>query len=708
VIVVVTLAVVGVAARARAQGSAPDGGAPGLGIAGAPATPPYETRVTAAPAATPELLPDRAASGSVVLPAASPRARDDLGTLMTEVPGVTITRTGSLASFTTLSLRGSNPDQVRIVVDGVPLNIAEGGAVDVSTLPLGDVERIEVYRGQSPLAFGESAMGGVISITTRTPGTPMLAARAGAGSFGSYFGDATAGGRVGPLRLYLGAHALTSTGAFPYYSDNSTPLNPADDMHASRLNNDVTQGDGAVRVAVDLPGRRTLTLGATAFGRDQGLTDLTHVTEIRSARYSTERGIATLAYESRDDLGAGGRLSARLFASGQRDRFHDPNGEIVTGMWDTRDRTLTAGLLLNASRPAADWLRLSAVGAARAETFRAENLANDVPVGAPARRLVGVAGLEAQVLWRWADLEIVPSARVEAMQDVVTGRDPLLQTDRAPAAPVSRALPILRLGLVRPLGARVALKANVGRYARAPSFLELYAGMGRLLGNPDLLPERGTNADVALTVDAGEHLRVASRTAIFGSRVEELIEWKFDAYGRGRAGNVAGANLLGAEQELRVSLGAWARLVAQVTYLEAIDRSGSTAHDGNQLPRRPRWQAYARPEIVRLALPGGSGVGVGAFADASLVAGGFSDPANLKRVPARVLLGAGVSVDVPRWGLKVVCSGQNLADMQPAWDLAAWPIPGRTVFLALGWQSALGAPDGQSTQYASNQNRRTN
>jgi outer membrane cobalamin receptor len=294
------------------------------------------------------------------------------------------------------------------------------------------------------------------------------------------------------------------------------------------------------------------------------------------------------------------------------------------------------------------------------------------------------------------------------MQDVVTGRDPLLQTNRPPDPGVSRALPILRLGLVRPLGASVALKANVGRYARAPSFLELYAGMGRLMGNPGLRPERGTNADVALTVDAGEHVRVSSRTAVFGSRVEDLIEWEFDAYGRARADNVAGARLLGAEQELRVALGAWARLVAQVTYLEAIDRSGSTAHDGNQLPRRPRWQAYARPEIVRLALPGGSAVGVGAFADASLVAGGFSDPANLKAVPARVLLGAGVSVDVPRWGLKLVCSGQNLAD-SPVWDLAAWPIPGRTVFLALGWQSALGAaPDGQITQYARNQQTRTN
>ena len=91
---------------------------------------------------------------------------------------MTVVRTGSIGAFSTISLRGSNPDQVRIFLDGVPLNIAAGGGVDVSTLPLGDVERVEVYRGTSPLAFGESAMGGIISITTRTPGT--RAARAAA------------------------------------------------------------------------------------------------------------------------------------------------------------------------------------------------------------------------------------------------------------------------------------------------------------------------------------------------------------------------------------------------------------------------------------------------------------------------------------------------------------------------------------------------
>jgi iron complex outermembrane receptor protein len=654
----------------------------------------YETVIVPVPETTPVPREDRVASGTVVLPADSPRAFDDLGTLLMEVPGVTTTRTGTLGSLTLVSLRGSNPDQVRIFIDGVPLNIAEGGAVDISTLPLGDVERVEVYRGQSPLAFGQSALGGIISITTRTPGTPAAAARAGTGSFGAYFGDASAGGRVGRLRLYLGAHALRSLGDFPYPNDNGTPLNPADDGTSARTNNDVRQGDGALRAALDLSGRRTLSLGVLGFVRDQGLAGL-HLAQTHFVRFQTARALASLRYESRDDLGEGGRLAAQVYASWMRDHYADP-GELSAGMWDTHDTTRALGVVANASRPVATWLRLAAVTEGRVETFLPVNDADAMPVGVDARRLVGVGGVEATLHWPAADLDIIPSARAEAMQDVVTGRDPLLQVNRPADPPVSRVMPVLRLALVRPLGEHVALKANAGRYGRAPSFFELFAGMGRFIGNPALRPERGTNADVALTVDldVGDHLRLSSRTAAFGSRIEDLIEWEHDLQGHARPDNIPGARILGVEQELRAALGKWARLVIQGTFLDAIDRSGSTAHDGRRLPLRPRWQGYARPELARVPLPRAAGIDVGAFVDGALTAGTFDDPANLVPLPARVLVGAGLSVAHPRSGLRAVVSAQNLTDTA-AWDTSYWPIPGRTIYFALGWQSATGNTDVQ-------------
>ena len=129
----------------------------------------------------------------------------------------------------TITLRGANPDQVRIYVDGVPVNIAAGGGVDISTLPIGDVERVEIYRGSAPLEFGESALGGSISITPPTPVVLRANARSGAGSFGVMFGDVSGGGHLGRLRFYVGVHGLSAKGDYQYRRvDLSRDFGPGD------------------------------------------------------------------------------------------------------------------------------------------------------------------------------------------------------------------------------------------------------------------------------------------------------------------------------------------------------------------------------------------------------------------------------------------------------------------------------------------------
>jgi iron complex outermembrane receptor protein len=655
---------------------------------GAPAPRPLEAVVTARPepAATPR--EDKAAAASVVRPEDSPRVYDDLGSLLLEVPGVTVTRTGSLGAYSTLTLRGANPDEVRIYLDGVPLNVAAGGAVDVSTLPLGDVERVEVYRGTTPLAFGESALGGIVSITTRTPGAARVAARAGAGSFGSEFGDVSAGGRAGRVRLYLGLHGLAARGDYPYLNDNGTALNTADDFYGPRPNNDALQGDGVFRAALTLAGRRTLGLGLIAFGRDEGLAGRGAFPTM-TARFGTARGLATLRYESRDDLGPGGRLSVAAFASEQRDRLRDPNGEL--GGAPTREHATTQSFGVNAyaARPLGDWARAAVVLEGRRETYAPADDLAAVPFGIPARRLVGVAGGELDLRVRRLDLDVIPSVRAEAMEDLVSGSD--LFGAPATHPEVRRVMPVWRLGLVRPLGAEAALKANVGRYGRAPSFLELYGSSNsRLLGNIDLLPERGTNADLGLWLDhAGARAAVASRTTVFAALADDLIVWQYTSWGQGRADNIGQARVWGVEQELRLAAGRWARLVGQYTYLVATDRSGTLATEGRQLPFHPRHHLYARPEIVRVPFPGGLEAAV--YADADVRGETYADGANLARFPTRLLLGAGVSVARPGSHLRLTASAANLTDTRTA-DGLDWPLPGRSVFVALAF-TPVGAGD---------------
>jgi iron complex outermembrane receptor protein len=655
---------------------------------------PFETVVTAPPPQPALPREDSAASASVVVPAASARAYDDLTTLLLEVPGVVVTRTGSIGAYATLALRGSSPDEVRVYVDGVPLNLAEGGGVDISTLPVGDVERVEVYRGSSPLAFGGSALGGIVSIVTRTPGTPYASARAGVASFGTAFGDLAASGRAGRVRLYAGAHGLATEGHYPLVFDNATPTNPADDIATVRTNNDVEQLDGVVRAVADLPGRRTLGLGIIGFGRNQGLPGSNGRVSTRFVRSGTTRALAYARYDSRDDLGPGGRLTALLYAAALREVLRDPDGELNEPPTSTRDTTLSGGARADASAPLAWWARLAAVAEARAESFQPVDQAAATPaVGVPARRLSLVGGVETDLWLRPIDLHLVPSARLEVARDVVAGRDPLLGTPRPADAPITRALPVLRLALVRPFGEAVTVKANLGRYARVPSFYELYGdgygSYGRTRGNPSLLPERGSNADLGLWLDGARgRWRVSSRTTAFGARVDDLIAWVVGT-GIARAENVADARVLGAEQELRLGVGRHLGLVAQATVTDARAVGGGTSFDGRQLPFHPRYHGYGRAELMRVAV--GRGLELAAFADADWRGRSYQDAANVIEVPARLLVGVGLSATVPRWRLRLTASGQNLTDSR-ALDVFYQPLPGRALFVALAWSSAVDEP----------------
>jgi outer membrane cobalamin receptor len=652
---------------------------------GAELLPPPDASAAVPPAASSETVvvgrrdgdaprEDRTGAASVVRPGESPRAFDDLGTILLEVPGVTASRTGSIGAFSTISIRGSSPDEVRVYLDGVPLNLASGGAVDISTLPVGDVERVEVYRGASPLAYGQSALGGIVAITTLTPVDTSLKLRSGMGSFGSRFGDLTGGGQLGRVRLYAGVHGYRATGDYRYHNDNGTPANPDDDVvDMPRQNNDLAEVNGVVRAVLPLPGRRTLQAGGIGFARERGLTGRGTYPTLK-ARLVTTRALGYLRYQSRDDLGSGGALAAQLYLFDQRDRTRDLEGELgVGGPRLTYNISRALGGIVNGSRPLAGWLRAAGILEGRRETYTPENQLDDSPTGLPGRRLTAVAGTELDFLWAWADLNIVPSARVEIVSDRVThgaAADPVL----------TRQLPILRLGLVRALGPHAALKGNLGRYARIPSFLELYGdGTGRLLGNPDLLPERGINADLELWIDTS---RVTSRTGLFAARVDQLIRWQSASWGQARAGNLAEARVWGAEQEVRIALGRHVRTIAQATYLRAVDESDNPGTHGRQLPFRPRVSGYLRPELVHVPLP--AALELAAYADADVRGQTYGDSGNLLLLGPRLLVGAGLTVAAPRAGLRLTASAANLTDDRRG-DFVDWALPGRTLFVTLAY-----------------------
>ncbi|MEM6275023.1 MAG: TonB-dependent receptor plug domain-containing protein [Myxococcota bacterium] len=92
----------------------------------------------------------------------------DMGIVLRQTRGITLRQSGGLGTSTELSLNGLSGQQVPLFVDGVPLELT-GFPQDASTLPVGLIKRIEVYKGVVPVEFGGDALGGALNFQTYAP-----------------------------------------------------------------------------------------------------------------------------------------------------------------------------------------------------------------------------------------------------------------------------------------------------------------------------------------------------------------------------------------------------------------------------------------------------------------------------------------------------------------------------------------------------------
>jgi len=113
-----------------------------------------------------------------------------------------------LGSDSTVNLRGivnSSRTNVLVLVDGVRQNRITGDDIHWQSIPVRQIERIEVMRGGGGLVYGEGALAGVINIVTKQDSAKPVETEEGfeLGSFGWQQYHVSARGSVQPLRYGL-------------------------------------------------------------------------------------------------------------------------------------------------------------------------------------------------------------------------------------------------------------------------------------------------------------------------------------------------------------------------------------------------------------------------------------------------------------------------------------------------------------------------
>lgn len=598
--------------------------------------------------------------------------------LLKQSAGVDIRQLGGLGSFATVSIRGSTAEQVVILLDGVELNRARSGVVDISQIPLDVVERIEVYRGTSPAKFSNAGIGGVINIITKKGKRRAINnVNLSAGSFGTLDLNATRSESFDGFD-YLGfVNMGHSDGDFSYKDDNGTPFFSGDDRITRRKNNEYDQLSAVLNAGVRLEDRTRLEISEIAFYRHQGIPGISAF-QSETASLITFRNILSVRLK-RQGLGLEALdADAGLSLSVQEQRFEDKKGEIGLGNQDNQDRTSAlAGNVLLRFIPA-EWTVMYLNTGAGWERFRSRNLLADDPEGEPQRRFRLFSAFEEEFHAFSDTLILSPSLRYDFYRDKFggAGQTPWTLAER----PKTKTRHFLspKMGIRYEPTKHIYFKANAGRYGRAPNFSELFGDRGIVVGNTALEPEKGINWDGGMGI-IGPDLRFIKKTrlefSLFYSKIDDLILFIQNSQRTSVAQNISQARIRGHELIWGAELFGLLHVDGAYTFEDARDRSEIAYWKGNSLPGRPRHKFFNREELVyrRWIL----------FHEYHYMADNFLDRANTVKISSRSIHNAGVSFS-PVKGLTLTAEVMNLTD-EEIFDFIGFPLPGRTYFFKLDW-----------------------
>ncbi|MBT4484797.1 MAG: TonB-dependent receptor plug domain-containing protein [Candidatus Latescibacteria bacterium] len=144
-----------------------------------------------------------------------------------------------------IMIRGFTSRDVLIMVDGRPINEPYYGKIDLSTLGVGDIEKIKIVKGATSVRYGPNAMGGVVNlITDESDDGPLTDVRLSAGSGEEIRTNIVHRRRMEKIgyRIHVGR---STTAGFPLSSGfESTALEDGD----MRNNSDYSRTDLGVKL----------------------------------------------------------------------------------------------------------------------------------------------------------------------------------------------------------------------------------------------------------------------------------------------------------------------------------------------------------------------------------------------------------------------------------------------------------------------------
>lgn len=149
-----------------------------------------------------------------------------LAELLGSLPGLQSASNGGAGQTANVYMRGLEARHTLLLIDGMRVGSATTGEPAWATLPMADIERVEVVRGPLASLYGSDAVAGVVQVFTRRPQAgSAVNASIGAGRYGQAEASAGWRGAEGPWSAALQfshdqANGFSATNARNTYSYN--------------------------------------------------------------------------------------------------------------------------------------------------------------------------------------------------------------------------------------------------------------------------------------------------------------------------------------------------------------------------------------------------------------------------------------------------------------------------------------------------------
>lgn len=606
-----------------------------------------------------------------------------VGDLLEHSVGLQVRRFGGRDDSATISVRGSTASQVKILVDGVSMNRADDAVVDLSELPVDAVERIEVYRGFTPVRFASSGASSVINIITRTADGPRSAAALTIGSFrsGKVSFEGSRPVETGNVTGFLTFNR--TDGDFEFTDDNNTDQNPFDDRRTHRKNNDLEAWDLLLRYRSHDTDAGRLTLSGSTYYKDEGAPGF-DVPQSLDSRFRQWRTILTGAWEHRDGYRA--QLDGTVIDEHLADPTSIGDDGVDTSLgfpYQSADsQTLSTTLQLGASRAVGSRHFLEASMEAAYEQIDQDfHLTSSTQSELQQRTRLALA-VGDEIYFARTRISVAPQLRYESIwNDVDTDglAGPPLDADDLPSKRDDSFDP--RLGLRWDATPALALKANAASYYRPPSFGELFGDAGFSASNPGLGAEQGTSVDAGFVARAAK--RATLEYAYFVNDIDDMIVFVPSGNRVPRPQNIGKARIRGHELRAQAQLVYGIGLEANITFQDPDNRTKQPETLGKQLPSVPEEEGYLQLALDRQRW--------GAAYEMDYRGRVYLDQANTDssqfRVSSRFMHTLRLIWKPVPEDFQIELEARNLSDEQSR-DVVGFPVPGRAFFVTFSYARA--------------------